>query len=116
MRIDYVKSGVANRYKDRIEINENLKKYKGLHDSILNHELNHTDKPFTKKDFLLDFSSNDVNSLDLILFMIRHPKSLSQVLPIQIKKEIMFYDVNSILFILIMLISVGLGIFIGVGI
>ncbi len=116
MRIDYVKYGLGNRYKDRIELNENLKKYKGLHDSILKHELKHTDKLFTKKDFLLDFSSNGVNSLDLILFMIKHPKSLSQVLPIQIKKGVMFYDINSILFILIMLISIGVGIFIGVGI
>ena len=95
MEVVYTDWGIANRFEDSIEMNRNLKKYPKLHRKILAHELKHTDTFFSVQDLKNDLSSNDLNHLDMIKFMIRHPKSFSQLLPIYYtKKHGIVYDVN----------------------
>lgn len=111
MEIQYTQEGIANRYDKVIELNEHLKEYPKLHDSILQHELSHTDKEgFNKQDFLLDFGEHKVNHLELLKFMIKYPKSLYQLLPIYKRKGIVFYDINMLLFwfIIILVITISL--------
>ena len=95
MRISYVNHGIGNNFGEEIEINENLKKYPSLHDKVLQHELGHTDKLFTKKDFTMDLLESNVNSFQMLKFMLRHPRSFSQLLPIYwTKKHGFVYDIN----------------------
>lgn len=103
--INYVDSGLGNRFDDHIELNKNLLKpeYQQIHDIILNHELSHSDKAFTIKDLVLDLGESEINRLDLFKFMIKHPKSFTQLLPVYwCKKHGFVYDINLILIYLSM--------------
>ncbi len=109
MKVIEVNHSLANRFNGYIEINKNLRKYPKLLEPILNHELQHTDKAFTWKDFKLDFFSNSkVNQWDLLKFMFKYPSSFFQLLPILYsKKKGFIVDIN----LLIMYITM-LGVFI----
>lgn len=114
MRIEYVDTGIANRFEDRIELNENLKKYPQLHDAILKHEMSHTDKPgFTKEDFLLDISDSTIDNKMLLNFMVHHPKSLFQFLPVYKKKDEIVYDINLCIIWAISIIVVSGAVYLG---
>ena len=98
MEIREVSYGIANNFGTYIEVNKHLKEYPRLYYAILDHELSHTNKKgFTKEDFLLDISPSNVNYLKLIVFMIRHPKSLTQFLPIYYQKKEIVYDINMLI-------------------
>lgn len=99
MEIKYVNWGIANRYPNHITINRNLKDYPQLLEPILRHENLHTDETFTLHDFKLDFISNsNVNQWEMLKFMFKHPKSLTQLLPIiYVKGEGFKYDINMII-------------------
>jgi hypothetical protein len=98
IKISYVSSGLGNNFGDEIELNENLKKYPEIHDAILEHELSHTNKAFTLKDLKLDLCESKINSFDIIKFMIKYPKSFSQLFPFYYSKKHGFvYDLNLIL-------------------
>lgn len=98
MQIKHVSTGIANRYDDVIEINEELQKYPRLYQQILRHELKHTDKKgFTKKDLMVDLTEDNIDQKELIKFMIKNPKSLTQILPVYIKEKTLFYDLNMLL-------------------
>ena len=98
MKIEYVESGIGNNFGEVIELNVNLKKYPELHDEILKHELLHTDKGFTWYDFKHDITESSVDSLDILKFMIKYPKSFTQLLPIYFSKKHGFvYDINLII-------------------
>ena len=101
IEVDY---GIANNFGNFIEINKNLKKYPHLLLPILKHELSHTDKFFSLKDFKLDFyEDNQINTFDMLKFMFKHPKSFTQVLPIYwTKKKGFVYDLNLIVMYLMM--------------
>lgn len=93
--IIYVKHGIANRFDSHIELNENLKKYPKLHDSILRHELSHTDeKKFNKKDLIVDLGESAVDNRELIKFMFKHPKTFIQILPFYKINGKIVYDLN----------------------
>jgi hypothetical protein len=109
LKIEYVKTGIGNNFGEVIELNENLKKYPDLHDSILKHELKHTDKGFTWYDLKHDITESNVDSLDLLKFMIKHPRSFSQLLPIYFSKKHGFvYDINLIIIYVSLFIIYGL--------
>jgi len=116
MKIEYVKWGLASNFGDVIELNENLRHYPELLNPILAHELGHTDKPFTMQDLMLDITStHDINQKKLIKFMIKHPKSLTQLLPIYFSKSRgIVYDLNLILGYVMYICLILLGIVIGV--
>lgn len=97
MEITYTKWNLANRFDNHIELNENLKKYPDLHSQILSHELGHTDaQGFTMKDFKHDLSSQDLNYRQLIIFMLKHPRCLTQFFPFYYssKRHQFVYDLN----------------------
>ncbi|GAG82773.1 unnamed protein product [marine sediment metagenome] len=116
MEIIEVSHSIANRYSNHIEINKNLKKYPDLLKPILEHELSHTDKPWTFQDFKLDFvSKSKVPFLKLIKFMFRHPASFLQLSPILYsKRKGLIIDVNLLVMYLIMLLVFSITIYIGV--
>lgn len=105
MKIIEVDYGIANRFSTHIEINKNLKKYPNLYNSILKHELSHTDKLFSFKDFKLDFyHDNKINSFEMLRFMFKYPKSFTQVLPVYwTRKKGFVYDINLIVMYLTMI-------------
>ncbi len=116
MRIKYVKWGLANNFGDVIEINENLRHYPKLLQPILHHELSHTNEVFTMKDLMLDVTAtHNLNQRKLMKFMIKHPKSLTQLLPIYFSRTRgLVYDINSILSYVMYITFVLVGIVIGV--
>ena len=107
MHIKEVKWGIANRFDDgTIEINHHLKCYPRLYNPILRHEIGHDDSVFSWNDLKHDLvPDNKLNQWELIKFMMHHPKSLTQLLPIYYSKERGFnLDINmSILWFLLIL-------------
>jgi len=98
LKIEYIKHSIGNNFGDLIELNENLKKYPNLHDSILRHELKHTNKFFTLSDLKTDLTDTNVDSYQLLKFMLRYPKSFFQFFPVYWNKKHGFiYDLNLIL-------------------
>ena len=116
MKIKYVKYGLANNFGDVIEVNENLRKYPELLKPILIHELNHTDKVFTLQDLTLDLTAtHNINQRKLMKFMIKHPKSLTQLLPVYFSKNHgLVYDINLILSYVMYISLIVVGIILGV--
>jgi len=116
MKIKYVDYGLANNFGNSIEINKNLKNYPDLLKPILKHELAHTDKLFSFKDFKLDFyEDNEINTFDMLKFMFKYPKSLTQIFPFYwTKKKGFVYDLNLIVMYLIMIFIFTVTIYIGV--
>lgn len=100
VEISYVKWGLANRFDDGIEMNEALKKDRRLHDAILDHELGHKKKNTFKQDLVHDLTPiNRLDQRDLLVFMIKNPRTLTQLLPIywSPKRRRIIYDLNMIL-------------------
>ena len=111
MNITYVSSGLGNNFGDEVELNKNLlqPEYKQIHDSILEHELSHTNQAFSIQDLKLDLSESKVSSWDVLKFMFKYPKSFTQLLPIYYSSKHGFvYDIN---LILIYFVTIG---FIGI--
>lgn len=109
MEIRLVEHSIANNFGEYIEINKYLKEENPkLYGAILQHELEHSaDKGFTKKDFILDLTEDRVSYKELLAFMIRHPKSLYQFLPLYRYSNKWFYDLNMIIvwgFVLVVII------------
>lgn len=97
MKIEYVNHSLGNNFGDTIELNKNLKDYPSLHDSILKHELEHSNKLFTLNDLKLDLTESRVNSVELLSFMFKYPKSFIQCIPFYwTKKHGFIYDINLI--------------------
>jgi hypothetical protein len=110
-----VNHGLANRFKGCIEINKHLSKYPNLRKSILEHEYAHTDKEVSFQDFKLDFLMTDaMHYKSLFSFMIRHPKSFTQLLPFYwTRKKGFVYDINMMVMYLTMSCVFGLTIYFG---
>ncbi len=111
--IIYINHGVANRYNDCIEINKNLMKYPLLLQPILEHENEHTDDFITKKDLKLDFMNKTIHTWEMLKFMLKHPGSFTQILPIGLRKGRITYDVNVFIFWGLMIMIIFGGIYIG---
>lgn len=115
LRIIDTEWGIANRFLDgTIEINKNLRKYPRLFRPILQHELSHTDKSFSTKDFWHDINSeHKVDQIQLLKFMFRHPKSFTQLLPFYYTKRRKFViDINlSIIYSIMFLITLAIYLF-----
>jgi hypothetical protein len=113
VEVDYA---LANRFNDRIEINRYLKKYPELYHQILQHEMEHTDSTFSKKDLLLDLTGTKINYWTLLKFMVGHPRSFYQLSPVIISKRgdvsKIVYDINQIIIYFILLCAIGTGVYI----
>ncbi len=102
VEIQYVRWGLANRFSnpDRVELNEALKTNMKLHDAILKHEFGHKKDNTFKQDFFHDLTPiNKLSQKDLIIFMIKHPKTITQLLPFywSPRRKELVYDINMII-------------------
>lgn len=112
MKIEYVNHSLANNFGDTIELHKDLIKYPELHDSILEHELGHSNDPdFNVFDLKHDtIKPSKVNQWQLFKFMLLHPSAWSQLLPAYYnKKHGLVYDSNLIIIysVIIMLLVGG---------
>ena len=91
-----VNHGIANRFENHIEINKNLRDYPHLLKPILEHEFAHTNKKVSMQDFKLDFMMTPaLHYKELFKFMIKHPRSFTQLLPFYWSREKkIVYDIN----------------------
>lgn len=109
--IIYTKWNLANRFSDCIELNESLKEDKRLHDAILKHELGHKNENTFKQDLVHDLTPvNELTQKDILKFMIKHPRTLTQLLPIywSKKRKQLIYDLNMILIWAFIIFMIGL--------
>lgn len=92
--IKYVKYGIANSYPKHIEINEQLKgkKYAHLRRYIIKHERRHTSNSF---DLHNEFD-NDKRLIPLTFFILSHPTTWIDFIPIQFRKKQIVIDFNLI--------------------
>lgn len=89
MRVIYSDWGLANYYKDYIEINRDLKYNKKLRDYVIKHELGH------KQGFDLLHEFDFKKELFLLFpFIIKHPKTWIDFSPIQLRNNKIIYDLN----------------------
>ena len=114
MKVIEVPYGIANHFEDgTIEINEHLKEFPELYNSVMAHEIEHTDEPgFTKKDFLLDIGpTSGLSYWKLFKFMCIYPKTFLQFAPIYRKNKVWIYDINLSIVWGLLLLAVTLGIY-----
>ena len=113
MKIEYIDHSIGNRFDDTIELNVNLKKYPKLHRAILEHELGHDSGLFSIKDLKHDLK-HSVSPFELMKFMIKNPKSLTQFLPIYFHRKYgLVYDLNMILIYMFIFSLIGVSIYLG---
>ena len=113
--IHYVKWGLANRFDDSIELNEALKSDRRLHDAILSHELGHKDDNTFKQDLIHDLTPiNTLSQKELLIFMIKNPRTLTQLLPIywSPRRKKLIYDLNMVIIYSVVLVGMALLIFV----
>lgn len=117
IQIVEVDHGIANRFKNHIEVNKNLKNYPELYKKIMKHEHEHTDKDASWEDFKLDIlSQGEIKPVDLFWFMKSNPGSLTQFLPLgysRYNKKI-YYDLNLLIVYGFMFVLLGGSIFVGI--
>ncbi len=90
--IKLVDHGIANNFKEHIEINMNLTnpKYRDLYLAVYNHELDHDSKNFLGV-FLSELKLCKYIP-DLIKFCWENPSALYQLLPIYYYKKVWYFD------------------------
>lgn len=107
-----VNHGIANRFADCIEVNKYLPDYPDLYYPIIKHELEHTDKTFSLRDFKHDLNSESkINRIQLLKFMFKHPKSFTQILPIYYTKRRKFVVDINLLIVYSIIFLIGWGIY-----
>ena len=100
--IVYTKWGLANRFSDPevIELNVALKKNPRLHQAILEHELGHKKDNTFKKDLAHDLTPiNKLTQKDILVFMIKHPRTIIQFFPFywSPRRKQLIYDSNMLI-------------------
>lgn len=93
IKIKYTDYGLANFFGDYIEINKAFKHNKKLRDYVVKHELGHSKKFDLLHEFKIDFRIMP----SLIGFIIKHPSTWIDFIPIQIRKKKIIYDLNLII-------------------
>ena len=117
LKIVYRNYGIADRFPNGIiELNKHLKKYPNLHKSLIQHEARHSNNErFNRKDLVHDIGTpNQINTWKMMKFMVRHPFSFMQFVPVYwTKKRGIIIDYNLILIWSGVCIIVFLGLLIG---
>lgn len=113
--VAYVDHGIANNFGTYIEVNKHLQDYPHLLTPILKHEFSHTNETVSWHDFKLDFMMPQaLHYREMFTFMIKHPKSFTQLLPFYwTRKKGFIYDINLMVMYLTMLIVFGTTIYFG---
>jgi len=109
MKIIKTKYGIASRVGDDIFINKELLKYPKLYWAILDHEMSHT-SGWTLHDLKIDLTNKHLNGLkkDYYNFILTHPKSWTEFLPINLYKGNVSFNLTLIIFYSLFLIFGGL--------
>ena len=84
-KIVYRGYGIADSFPDgTIELNKHLNDYPNLKKSLLLHESRHTNNAkFNRKDLMHDMTSlSQFSMFEMTKFIVRHPFSMVQILPI----------------------------------
>ena len=95
-KVEYVKYGIANRFpNNRIEIHEKLAtlKYAPIHEELIQHEKDHTDKVYSGRDLLLDLSGFRNKQL-YYHFIFTTPSSWVQYSPLYYSKGKWYWDIG----------------------
>lgn len=111
VKIEYTKWGLANRFDDCIELNIALKKNSKMHAAILDHELGHKEKNTFKQDLAHDLRPiNEVSQWEILLFMIKNPRTFTQILPFywSPKRKEFIYDLNMVIIYTVIFGGIGL--------
>ncbi|MFW6173153.1 MAG: hypothetical protein ACOC5T_05355 [Elusimicrobiota bacterium] len=94
VQIKYINFGIACRVKNRVYLNKKLlkKKWKKLHDVILEHELSHSEG-FNKKDMINDINNYELDPVkkEYSSFVTSTPSAWVEYLPLWV------YDGNLVL-------------------
>jgi hypothetical protein len=110
--VRYCRWGLAERVDDTIYLNENLKKpeWGFLHDYLLAHEQEHSGGGVTREDIVNDLKFATRNYLPSeVMFMIKHPKSWSQVLGVSFREGEICIDWINIFINLFVCSFIGFG-------
>lgn len=117
LKIIYRNYGIADAFPDGVvELNKHLKKYPNLERSLIQHEARHTRQSgMTKHDLIHDLTTmNQIHTWNMMKFMVRHPFSLVQFVPIYYtKKRGWIKDNNLILVYGVLAGIIGTGLLIG---
>jgi len=116
IKIEEVNFGIACRIKNTIYINKKLKlpKWKNLYETILNHELSHSNN-FTKQDIINDINNYDLHSVkkEYSKFVLSTPSSWVEYLPFWFYKGTFALSPSVtfvwIIFLIILIIGMVLG-------
>jgi len=83
MNVKEINYGTGNRVGDTIYINKDLKKYPGLYEAVLAHEMKHTGG-FKLKDIKLDLINEDIKDTgdSWSRFIWSHPRAWVNFLPV----------------------------------
>jgi len=79
-KIIEVSYGIASSYDEYIEINRFLPE--DLRKKVLQHELKHDNKSYTKNDFMTDFNSSNSYFKKSFIFALKNPSALVGFLPL----------------------------------
>jgi len=116
-KIIYRNYGIADRFDDDvIELNKHLKNYPKLHKALIEHEARHTNNQrFNRQDLMHDLTTqNQINTWQLMKFIVRHPFSLIQFAPVYwTKNRGIIIDYNLIIGWCLISFIVILGLWIG---
>ena len=85
IEINHVNYGIANTFKDRIEINKALLQKPQLYELVLNHELKHANKE-------IHVDAKEKWNNEMMLFILLHPSTWVQFLPIWYMNRTIIYD------------------------
>jgi len=110
MIVKEINYGTGNRVGDTIYINRDLKKYAGLYEAVLAHEMRHTGG-FKLKDMSLDLVNEDLKPLkrEWLKFLLRHPRAWVNFLPVMRLEGQWTFDISLLIFWKLVLITLVLG-------
>lgn len=101
-KVLYSNKGVANNFGNYIEINKALKNNKTLRDYVVKHELGHKEEFDLIHEFKFDYKIMPF----LLMFVIQHPSTWYDILPIQKRGKNIFYDLNLLILYGLIIISI----------
>lgn len=108
MKIEYIKHGIACRVGDTIFLHEKLKGYPELQSSMIAHENEHSPS-LNKRDLLIDLRIRNFKGIrkDYYRFILTHPSSWTEFLPIGIYKDKFLINPILLMFYAVTLIIIG---------
>lgn len=102
LELGYSDWGIASRIDRHIILNRNLLRYPDLLLSIVKHEIDHSNS-YNVQDFISDIA---IKQKGLWKFVLRHPKALSQFIPVGRYKTYLWIDWTLMIIYLVLGVSI----------